>query len=278
VNGFLDFLDNELAFWRMQIGGVEAGARAADFLADLFQRLELGKVRVHLVGHSFGALVVANVVRHLALVPELRKKLERLQPVDPNGNPYPGDGKVNTLCLLQGALASAWFLHERELLNYLCGSLACIFSRYDTANGFYYPVSNHGRLAAGYVGLYKVAGMLPTPLPEPGRQEDVGVFTSLTEPPPLSHLLEGHKTVDPRVWLLNLDASRMIYEGPVLAGGGHGDIFKPDVLHLIWAVTRLLPPGSAAGRNGEAAGAASARGGTAAPAAALAEGQRGGTP
>ena len=48
ANTFVDFLDGELAFWEMQISGVEAGARAAAFLADLFEKLELERV-----AHSF---------------------------------------------------------------------------------------------------------------------------------------------------------------------------------------------------------------------------------
>ena len=194
------------------------------------------------MGHSFGSLVIANAVRHLALEPALQKKLAKVQPIDPDGQPYAGSAKINTLCLLQGAMASAWFKKEHELLNFLCGSLACIFSRYDTANGFYYPVSNHGRLAAGYVGLFKAAGLLPTPLPDRNKSQDIGLFASLTEPPNLNLLLEDRHSVNRKVWILNLDASRMIYEGPVVDGGGHGDIFKPDVLHLIWAITRLFPP------------------------------------
>ncbi len=36
-------------------------------------------------------------------------------------------------------------------------------------------------------------------------------------------------------FLLNLDASRIIYKGNFTTGGGHGDIFKEDVICLIWA-------------------------------------------
>ncbi len=43
----------------------------------------------------------------------------------------------------------------------------------------------------------------------------------------------------PRPLLLNLDASRLIYEGDKATGGGHDDIFKDDVVNLAWAVTRV---------------------------------------
>jgi hypothetical protein len=56
----------------------------------------------------------------------------------------------------------------------------------------------------------------------------------LTRPPQLLRLLPG---AAPR--FINLDASRLIYEGPIALGGGHGDIFKDDVIYLIWAITQL---------------------------------------
>jgi hypothetical protein len=69
----VDDLDAYLAFWEMQFLGVETGRRAADFLAELFHESArtptdyLGKARLHFLGHSFGGLVIANAVRHLAL-------------------------------------------------------------------------------------------------------------------------------------------------------------------------------------------------------------------
>jgi hypothetical protein len=40
-------------------------------------------------------------------------------------------------------------------------------------------------------------------------------------------------------YLLNIDASRLCYAGSPAAGGGHDDVFKDDVVNLIWAVTRV---------------------------------------
>jgi hypothetical protein len=228
----------------MQFLGVETGRRAADFIAHLFEASAkqqpdfLAQARLHFLGHSFGSLVIANALRHLALDETL------------SGNPWSliserGDAnrKVHTLCLVQGAIASAWFEGEHRLMQCLDGALACVYSRYDTANGFYYPVANHARLAAGYVGLYCADKKEePYDLPVKGREDQDGLFASLTSPPelmPLLTALQKARNAASTPWSVNLDASRLIYAGSVVTGGGHGDIFKDDVVHLAWAVTLL---------------------------------------
>jgi len=218
-----DQLENQLAFWQMQFRGVEAGKRGAVFLTRLREELpSLANARIHLIGHSFGGLVVSNLVRHLAL--------ESKRP-------------VNTLCLLQGALGSAWFEDETEVLQHVKDVVACIFSRYDTANSFYYPVANHGRLAAGAVGILDDKGEPVCRIPNntDKQDEDRGRFASVTTAPPLFKLLQDRvsKRSEGFPWIVNLDASRMIYNGNVLTGGGHGDIFKNDVVLLIWATTEV---------------------------------------
>src|SRR5205823_13114468 len=99
----MDELDGQLSFWDMQIRGVEAGARAADFLAELLPKIGVPGARIHFVGHSFGSLVVSNAVRHLAVDPELRRGLET--PPDGEARAAAAGGepprrKIHTLCLL----------------------------------------------------------------------------------------------------------------------------------------------------------------------------------
>jgi hypothetical protein len=133
-------------------------------------------------------------------------------------------------------LASDWFNNEPNLLSHIEGTLACIYSGYDTANGFYYPVANNGRMAAGYVGLYRVgANAAPLALGEGG------LFASLVIPPKLPVDIAAQLSRTNQTWnkAVNLDASRLIYFGPAATGGGHTDIFKDDVIHLLWAVTTL---------------------------------------
>jgi hypothetical protein len=241
--GLVDVLDNQFAFWEMQVAGAGAGRNAARFLADLFpqlndaldgrapdgSRVQPWRPRIHLLGHSFGGLVVANTARHLELDPECRRVIRQ----------------IHSICLLQAAIASTWFEEEDWIQSFVTGGLGCIYSAYDTANGFYYPVANNARLASGFVGLYRVGdGSVEATLPRhdgQGAEVDAGLFTSLVSSPDLNALLTDRYPGHTGPWFVNLDASRLIYEGPIATGGGHSDVYKDDVAHLCWAVTRLTP-------------------------------------
>jgi hypothetical protein len=56
----------------------------------------------------------------------------------------------------------------------------------------------------------------------------------LVAPPPLKDM-----ALPPPPKVYNLDASRLIYEGGVALGGGHDDVFKDDVVHLLWSACSL---------------------------------------
>ncbi|MCH7903459.1 MAG: hypothetical protein IH944_02700 [Armatimonadetes bacterium] len=209
-------VDSQLAFFEMQRKGAEVGREAGEFLLNLMAELasnesdEAGP-RIHLIGHSFGGLVIANAAREFV----------RLQ-----GAKSSTKAVLQDLIFVQPAMASNWFEREKALINEIKAPVSCVFSAYDSANGFWYPLANNGRLAAGYVGLSKVASTT--------RLGERGVFSTLVAPPPLQELMPK-----PQPNAVNLDASRLIYEGPVVTGGGHSDIFKDDVVYLIWSASRL---------------------------------------
>jgi hypothetical protein len=198
-----DLIEAQLAFYDMQQRGVQTGLALGDALDELWRDLpEMEKARLHLAGHSFGALVVANAARTLAFRPEFK-------------------GEIRTVTFLQGALASAWYDRERVLLDRVTGAVSSVFSRYDTANGFWYPLGNLGREAAGHVGLCGGLDIADNPMPP-----------MLVVPPQL-----GRPGKPPKG--LNVDASRLVYDGPPAVGGGHGDIYKDDVIHVLWAAMQL---------------------------------------
>ncbi len=211
VNRGAGMIDKQLAFFEMQRKGVKTGRRAAAFIDTLWRDLAAVRIgeqstvsdgtRIHLLGHSFGGLVVANAARHLTLE---------------------HNRAIQSVCLVQGAMASCWFERESTLIERTRGVIGCIYSRYDVANSFIYPVGNQARLAAGAVGL---AGS-----PSVFRGRD-GEFASLPRAPVFK--------VDALPSLLNADASRIIYDGPPLTNGGHDDIFKDDVVNLMWAMTTV---------------------------------------
>ncbi len=203
-----DRLDSYLAFFDMQARAIEAGIQAAAKIAGLVgSNPGLQHARLHFIGHSFGGLLVCNTVRHLALDESF-------------------EGCLASLCLLEGALACDWLEGEAKVQERV-PVIASIYSRYDTATGFYYPVANVGRYAAGYVGLLEGPGFCP-------RRR--GFYASLVRPPDLGlgDVLEKQGRV-----AVNVDASRLINGGTVASGGGHSLVYRDDVLHLIWAIVRL---------------------------------------
>jgi hypothetical protein len=206
----------------MQKRGVLTGVETAAVLNDLMSHPNLKNARLHMVGHSFGALVVANAARALTRV---HKRT------------------MHNVCFIEGAFASGWFMIEKPIIDNITGRLASIFSVADSATGFYYPFANGGRLAMGSVGLCDIPhpaawpagdGLVPmavTPC-DPGCQiahvHRAPSYAALSGPPPLPGN-PGHPTV------INLDGSKMIYEGEVASGGGHTDVYKDDVTYLLWA-------------------------------------------
>lgn len=212
-------IDSQIAFWEMQRKGVWTGKQAGEFMQELVQAnpetFEAAPnhpaPRMHLIGHSFGALVVTNMAC------EMHKR---------GVSAY-----INSLCMLEGAVASGWFSKKPDLVNQITlknrGVITSIFSRYDTANGYIYPLVNQARQAMGSVGMCPVpVGANMPPITPEWRNG----FASLVTPPDLQVTAPC---------MLNIDASRLIYFGPPALGGGHNDIFKDDVLHLLWAVTHI---------------------------------------
>lgn len=208
-------IDQQLSVVEMQRRGTETGGRLALFLDQLYDRCpQLVDSRLHMVGHSFGAVAVSNGARRLVLA-ENPGFISRFPP-----DRFP----FYTICVIQGAMASAWYSMETRLRSQI-RFLAAIYTRYDTATGFFYSVGYNARLGVGNVGLF-VEG---DPIPVYGHN---GEFATLTapptlDPPPIPQPPVGNCKV-------NLDASRFEYQGPPTAGGAHSDIFKDDLVCLLW--------------------------------------------
>jgi pimeloyl-ACP methyl ester carboxylesterase len=227
----------------MQARGVEAGAEAARLIKRLFEEVpELDGARVHLLGHSFGGLVVSNIAHTLT----------KAVPISTWEHGKPEDDRVSTLCTIQGALASNWLEENPEVVDTVSTTIGAVYSRYDTANMFYYPLANRSRQAQGHVGFsgapgYKVAPRDRCPRDCTGERNEQGdplvdakngqarhihrsrAYTTLADPPRI--ICHNERAI------INVDASRLIYEGPPASGGGHADIYKDDVVHLLWGIT-----------------------------------------
>jgi hypothetical protein len=211
-------IDQQLAVAEMQRHAVIKGIQLASSLTDLYAKdPTLREARLHLIGHSFGGLSVSNAARCLAHNPDFVNGRAKI---------------IKTLAVIQGAFASAWFEKESPLMG-LVDTLAAVYTRYDTATGFIYSFGFQARRGIGSVGLYLGPNNPVRPVGHKGE------FASVTEPPIDLIKSEATRNVCGLTNALNIDASRFEYEGPPLSGGAHSDIFKDDLVNLLWAVTTL---------------------------------------
>ncbi len=202
-----DAVDCQLAYYDMQHRGVSTGVELAEALTELFTACpQLANAQLHLAGHSFGGVVVSNAARMLAHSGQF-------------------GGTLQTVTLLNGALAANWYERETTLRKNVRGAVTAIYTRYDTANSFWYPLASLGRQAAGSVGL---CGDFVA--------EHHTMPPMLVLPPPLRPSTQAHGCR-----MLNIDASRLMYAGSPILGGGHGDIDKDDVMHVLWSAMNVSP-------------------------------------
>ena len=219
----------QLSFWTMKKrarvvgeGGMHALLRA---LQDAFTGQD---VRIHLMGHSFGAIVTSAIVG------------------GPGGNsplPIP----VRSLVLVQGAM-SLWSFARRipiapersgyfhRIVDHACvaGPIVATRSRHDTALGRFYPIAaGVARDMTVGVDEYPRYGALGT---FGARGLNVGVVDqSVLDAEGAYEFLPGT--------IHNLDASDVIREGGGLSGA-HSDIFDPEIAHAVWqAATGPAPQG-----------------------------------
>jgi hypothetical protein len=215
-----------LTFWQMKRRACRFGESGA---ADLLRRLQAAvppgrAVRFHLMGHSFGCIVVSACVAG-----------------QPGARPAP----VDTLVLVQGAMSlwsfcssipsspgRAGYFHRIVADGLVRGATVTTRSEHDRAVGFFYPLGAAAARQRSYApGQLPVFGGLGTfgaqgPLPaiEDLRMRDVSEpyqFKSRT--------------------IYNLESSAVIANGTG-PPGAHNDICHPAVAHAVWsAIVASLP-------------------------------------
>ncbi|WP_353941596.1 serine-threonine protein kinase [Streptomyces sp. HUAS MG91] len=171
---------------------------------------EAPEVRVHLVGHSFGARLVSFALAGL-----------------------PGTARnVKSVTLLQGAFSHYSFA-RRGALNgrqaRVDGPLVGCYSRFDTALGVLYPLAS--RLAGDDRGVIDL-GLRWGALGHDGILEVNGsVRTSLAEV--LGSGVPGSGCV-------SVDASQVVRDGPP-PSGAHSDICHPELARVVLGAGRITP-------------------------------------
>ena len=204
-----------LSFWKMKDRARAFGETAANDLLANLQHAAPG-CRFHLMGHSFGCIVVSGAIAgaaHSARLP---------RPID-------------TLFLAQGALSLWAFGQDNPYADkpgyfrgvigegLVRGPILTTTSRFDTAVGRYYPIG--ARLANQYV--------LSADYPKYGG---VGTYGIQGSPNTLSLTIadvDEPYSFTPS-YIYNIDASRVIKNGTGTSGA-HSDIAHPEVAHLFWS-------------------------------------------
>ncbi|MCD9121037.1 hypothetical protein [Cupriavidus sp. UGS-1] len=207
----------QLSFWTMKKRGQRIGETA---LHPLLNRLleAAPAVRLHLVGHSFGCVVMSSAL------------------AGPGGD-APLRRPVASCVLIQGAMSiwsyspdiplqpgTAGYCHGILTHGKVSGPIVVTRSRHDSAVGVLYP------WAAGVASQLTLAET--SALPKYGA---IGAFGLQGIDGAADASMLGVDGVYP--WgegdVFNLDASQFIRKGQGISGA-HSDIDGPEVAHLIW--------------------------------------------
>ncbi|WP_375384239.1 hypothetical protein [uncultured Microbacterium sp.] len=210
----------QLAFWHGKNQAREFGERGGAQLLRAMIAATSPAVRIHLMGHSFGTIVVSSAVR------------------GPGDAPTAPPRPVTSLFLVQGAV-SLWAFSEHvpdgvgggrgylaDVLRheFVSGTIVATTSKWDYAVGRFYP------LAVGIAGQYLLGGDLP-------KYGGIGTFgVQGAGAVALPDLVPGSQSADIAFapgTVYNIDASQVIstLEG---ASGAHNDLAHPELSWLGW--------------------------------------------
>ncbi len=209
----------QLSYWTMKKRARSIGESGMhDFLVSLLTATAASGTRVHLMGHSFGTIVVSSMLG------------------GPNGKaslPRP----VDSLVLVQGAVSlwsfassipfgdnhSGYFnqiLAERKVK----GPIVTTQSTHDKAVGFFYPLASQGNRNVDFA--------TPGELPKYGGLGTFGIQGVANTSATKMLDVDGRYGFTPQ-HTYNLESSQFIAKGGGLSGA-HSDIDGPQVAHAIW--------------------------------------------
>ena len=208
----------QLSFWKMKARACSIGEGGCfQLVTQLQQQTQASGVRFHLMGHSFGCIVVSATV------------------AGPAGAKLPRP--IDSMFLAQGAL-SLWsycqsipsrpdqsgYFYRMVQEGRVAGPIVTTISEHDSAVGRLYP------LAAGVAGQ---VAMAPGDLPKFGAVgtcglRGAGIDVIDLELPAVDQTL----TLAPQK-IYNLECSHVIRTGGGMAGA-HNDISHPELAHAFW--------------------------------------------
>ena len=211
----------QLSYWTMKKRARTVGEGGIhSFLNDLQNATAQRRTRIHLMGHSFGTIVISGMLG------------------GPNAN-GPLVRPVDSVALVQGAV-SLWcyapsipfhnagpgYFHRILPDGKVSGPLVTTQSRYDKAVGQLYPLASHIHGSASFavgggfpefggIGSYGIQGL----------GDAIQTDTTML-PADGSYGFQQGK-------VYNLESSQYICKGGG-ASGAHSDIAGPEVAHAIW--------------------------------------------
>ncbi|MGP0066720.1 MAG: hypothetical protein ACLQGP_24410 [Isosphaeraceae bacterium] len=217
--GGLLALPRTLSFWKMKARANKFGEHGGHDLVKSLMEAAGPNVRFHLMGHSFGCVVVSSIVAG----PGGRSSLPR--PID-------------TLLLIQGALSlwsycpeiptapgHAGYFYPILREGRVRGPIVTTQSEHDVAVGRWYP------LAAGVKQQVNYHDALP-------KYGAVGSF-GLCGLDERAHFDSLKAISDPYDFqpgqVYNLDSSHVIAEDQGMFVGAHSDFAHPEVGHAVWS-------------------------------------------
>jgi hypothetical protein len=206
----------QLSYWTMKKRARAVGESGMhQFLKDLQTATN---ARIHLMGHSFGTIVVSGMLGG----PNAQSRLKR---------------SIDSVALIQGAVslwcyspnipfpnAGAGYFSHILPDGKITGPLITTRSRFDKAVGVLYPLASKvsgspsfeaGMPEYGAIGAYGIQGM------EGSLQRDGTMLPST----------ESYQFARGKVY--NLESSEFICHGDGVSGA-HSDIDGPEVAHAIW--------------------------------------------
>ena len=207
-----------LSFWKMKDRGRQIGETAGRGLLRRLQQAAGPDARFHLMGHSFGCIVVSAILAG-------------------SGGDEPGVAPVHSLTLLQGAL-SHWsycadipstpgrpgYFHALADHWRVAGPILTTRSTFDHALGRFYPLG---------AGVARQVEFVPGELPEYGALGTFGARGPGAEIRDLDMLGADQPYDFVPGTIYNLEASRYIRHGRGTFGA-HSDLAHKEVAHAVW--------------------------------------------
>jgi hypothetical protein len=213
----------QLSFWTIKDRGRRIGETAgASLLRKMMGAISTGtSVRFHLMGHSFGSIVVSAMAQGARAAGALMQPIKSMTLVQGATSIW---GFCNNIPQVGGSGYFRRLVEERVV----SGPILTTQSRFDTAVGRLYPI------AAG------VALQVAFPVGQFPKYGGLGAFGIQGPGLTLHDLAVGdarHKYNFESGQIYNLECSSVINQGAGISGA-HSDIAKPEVAHAMWEAVK----------------------------------------